>query len=119
MAAAASHYKTKAVIFMPVTTPMIKVDAVQARGAQTRLIGDTYDEACDAAIAYARESGAVFIHPFDELDVIAGQGTVGKEILEQMPRIPDAIYVCTGGGGLVSGIGTWVKARRWQTNPAQ
>jgi len=110
MAAAASHYKTKAVIFMPVTTPMIKVDAVKARGAQTRLIGDTYDEACDAAIAYARESGAVFIHPFDELDVIAGQGTVGKEILEQMPRIPDAIYVCTGGGGLVSGIGTWVKA---------
>lgn len=110
MAAAAAYYKTKAVIFMPVTTPMIKVDAVRARGAEARLIGDSYDEACAAAIAYAKDSGAVFIHPFDELDVIAGQGTVGKEILEQMPRMPEAIYVCTGGGGLISGIGTWVKA---------
>jgi len=110
MAAAAAHYKTKAVIFMPITTPMIKVQAVQAAGAETRLVGESYDEACDAAIAYSKESGAVFIHPFDELDVIAGQGTVGKEILEQMPRMPEAIYICTGGGGLVSGIGTWVKA---------
>lgn len=110
MAAAASYYNTKAVIFMPVTTPMIKVDAVQARGAETRLIGDTYDDACEAAINFAAESGAVFIHPFDEIDVIAGQGTVGKEILEQMPRTPAAVYVCTGGGGLVSGVGTWVKA---------
>jgi len=110
MAAAAAYYKTKAVIFMPVTTPMIKVDAVQARGAETRLIGDTYDAACDAAIDHAKKTGAIFIHPFDELDVIAGQGTVGKEILEQMPRMPAAIYVCTGGGGLVSGIGTWVKS---------
>ena len=95
MAAAAAHYKTKAVIFMPVTTPMIKVNAVQARGAQTRLIGDNYDAACEAALDYAKESGAIFIHPFDELAVIAGQGTVGKEILEQMPRPPAAIYVCT------------------------
>jgi len=52
----------------------------------------------------------VFIHPFDEIEVIAGQGTVGKEILEQMPSVPAAIYVCTGGGGLVSGVGAWVKA---------
>ena len=110
MAAAAAHYKTKAVVFMPVTTPMIKVNAVQARGAQTRLIGDNYDAACEAALDYAKESGAIFIHPFDELAVIAGQGTVGKEILEQMPRPPAAIYVCTGGGGLVSGIGAWVKS---------
>ena len=110
MASAASYYNTKAVIFMPVTTPQIKVDAVAAAGAETRLVGDSYDDACDAAISFAKESGAVFIHPFDELDVIAGQGTVGKEILEQMPRTPDAIYVCTGGGGLISGIGTWVKA---------
>ncbi len=110
MAAAAAHYKTKAVIFMPVTTPPIKVEAVTARGAETRLVGDNYDEACAAAIEFSNTSGAVFIHPFDEIDVIAGQGTVGKEILEQMPRVPEAIYVCTGGGGLVSGIGTWVKA---------
>ncbi len=110
MAAAAAYYKTKAVIFMPVTTPEIKINAVHARGAETRLIGDTYDEACEAAMDYAKETGAVFIHPFDELDVIAGQGTVGKEILEQMPRMPAAIYIPVGGGGLISGIGTWVKA---------
>ena len=110
MAAAAAYYNTKAVIFMPITTPMIKVEAVQARGAETRLVGDGYDAACAAALEYAEQSGAVFIHPFDEIDVIAGQGTVGKEILEQMPRTPDAIYVCTGGGGLVSGIGTWIKS---------
>lgn len=110
MAAAAAFYKTQAVIFMPVTTPQIKVKAVAARGAETRLVGDNYDEACAAALDFAAASGAVFIHPFDEIDVIAGQGTVGKEILEQMPRTPRAIYVCTGGGGLVSGIGTWIKA---------
>ncbi len=107
VAAAAQHYKIKALIFMPVTTPPIKVNAVQAMGAETRLIGDSYDDACEAALAHAAESGAVFVHPFDERDVIAGQGTVAKEILEQMPRTPAAIYVCTGGGGLVSGIGAW------------
>ena len=107
VAAAAQYYNINALIFMPVTTPPIKVSAVQAMGAQTKLVGDNYDEACDAAIQYAEESGAVFVHPFDERDVIAGQGTVGKEILEQMPRTPAAVYVCTGGGGLVSGIGAW------------
>lgn len=110
MAAAAAHYKTKAVIFMPITTPMIKVQAVQARGASTQLVGENYDEACAAALDYAKETGAVFVHPFDEIDVIAGQGTVGKEIMEQMPRTPAAVYVCVGGGGLVSGVGTYVKA---------
>ena len=107
VAAAARHYKTDAIIFMPVTTPPIKVSAVQAMGAKTELVGDTYDDACAAAIKYAAKTGAVFVHPFDERDVIAGQGTVGKEILEQMPRTPAAVYVCTGGGGLVSGIGAW------------
>ena len=110
MAAAASYYNANAVIFMPITTPAIKVEAVAARGAEPRLVGDNYDEACAAAIAYSEENGAVFIHPFDEIEVIAGQGTVGKEIMEQMPRTPAAIYVCTGGGGLVSGVGTWVKS---------
>lgn len=115
VAASAAHYGTKAVIFMPITTPPIKVEAVHARGGETRLIGDSYDEACDAALDYAKETGAVFIHPFDEIDVIAGQGTVGKEILEQMPRTPAAIYVCVGGGGLLSGIGTWVKSQSPET----
>jgi len=115
LAAAAAHYKTKAVIFMPITTPDIKVAAVQSRGASTQLVGETYDEACAAAIDYAKNTGAVFIHPFDELDVIAGQGTVGKEILAQMPVTPAAVYVCVGGGGLVSGVGTYVKAVSPQT----
>ena len=110
MAAAAAHYKTKATIFMPITTPMIKVDAVQARGATARLVGNSYDEAYAAALDFSKQTGAVFVHPFDEIDVIAGQGTVGKEITEQMPRTPAAIYVCVGGGGLVSGVGTYAKA---------
>jgi len=79
IAASARHYGAKAVIFMPVTTPPIKVDAVQSFGAQTRLVGDSYDAACAAALDYAKDTGAVFIHPFDEIDVIAGQGTVAKE----------------------------------------
>ena len=110
MAAAAAHYKTKAVIFMPITTPDIKVAAVQSRGASTQLVGESYDEACAAALDYAKNTGAVFIHPFDEIDVIAGQGTVGKEIMAQMPSPPAAVYVCVGGGGFVSGVGTYVKA---------
>lgn len=115
VAAAAKYYGTKAIIFMPVTTPLIKVDNVRAMGAEARLVGDNYDEACEAAIDFSKKSGAVFIHPFDAVEVIAGQGTVGKEILEQMPRPPAAIYVCTGGGGLVSGIATWVKAMSPET----
>ena len=115
VAASATYYGTKSVIFMPITTPPIKVEAVQARGGETRLIGDSYDAACDAALEYAKATGAVFIHPFDEIDVIAGQGTIGKEILEQMPRTPAAIYVCVGGGGLISGVGTWVKAKSPET----
>lgn len=109
IAKAAAYHGVNALIFMPVTTPAIKVAAVEARGAKTRLVGDTYDDACTAALDYAKETGAVFIHPFDELDVIAGQGTVGKEILNDAPRKVAAIYVCTGGGGLVSGIGTYAK----------
>lgn len=110
MAAAAAHYNTQAVIFMPITTPMIKVEAVQARGGQTRLVGDSYDAAYAAARDYAEETGALFIHPFDELDVIAGQGTVGQEILDDMPNPPAAIYLPVGGGGLISGVGAWIKA---------
>ncbi|MGB6318773.1 MAG: pyridoxal-phosphate dependent enzyme, partial [Litorimonas sp.] len=111
VAKSARHHDVDATIFMPVTTPPIKVAAVEARGAATRLVGDTYDDACAAAIAFSEETGAVFIHPFDELSVIAGQGTVAKEIFEDAPRDVAAIYVCTGGGGLVSGIGAYAKVR--------
>ncbi len=109
IAAAAQYYKTKAVIFMPVTTPEIKTKAVLAKGAEIKLIGDSYDDACAAALEYARKAGAVFIHPFDESDVIAGQGTIGKEILENCQTPPAAIYIPVGGGGLISGIGAYVK----------
>ncbi len=107
VAKAAAYHGVDATIFMPITTPSIKVAAVEARGAKTRLVGDTYDDACAAALAYSEETGAVFIHPFDELPVIAGQGTVAREIFEDAPRDVAAIYVCTGGGGLVSGIGAY------------
>lgn len=110
VAMSARHYGIDALIFMPVTTPRIKVSAVEALGGQTQLVGDNYDEACAAAIAHSKATGAIFIHPFDELDVIAGQGTVAKEIFEQATRNIAAIYVCTGGGGLVSGIGAYAKA---------
>lgn len=110
IAAAARHYGAKAIIFMPITTPRIKVDAVENFGAETRLGGDNYDAACAAALSYAQDSGAIFIHPFDEIDVIAGQGTVGKEILKAVPA-PSAVYVCTGGGGLVAGLGSYVKSQ--------
>jgi threonine dehydratase len=109
IAKAAAHHGVEALIFMPITTPQIKVAAVEARGAKTRLIGDTYDDACAAALAYSEQSGAVFIHPFDELSVIAGQGTVAKEVFEDAPCDVAAIYVCTGGGGLVSGIGSYAR----------
>ena len=108
VASAARHHGAEATIFMPVTTPPIKVNAVRGMGATVRLEGDTYDAACEAAMAWAEASGAVFIHPFDDPLVIAGQGTVAREILEDIPA-PAAIYVCCGGGGLVSGIGVWSK----------
>lgn len=115
VAAAAREFGTQAVIFMPITTPPIKVRAVEALCAETRLVGDNYDAACAAAFEYAEGSGAVFVHPFDEIDVIAGQGTVAKEISEQVSRPIAAVYVCTGGGGLVSGVGTWMKTTSPET----
>ena len=108
VASAAQFHGVAATIFMPVTTPPIKVDAVRAMGAEVVLAGDGYDAACEAAMDHAETSGALFIHPFDEPLVIAGQATVGREILEELPN-PAAIYVCTGGGGLVAGIASWVK----------
>ena len=97
-----------ATIYMPVTTPPIKVQAVRGMGAQVVLMGDGYDDAAAHAKLHASNANAVFIHPFDDPLVIAGQGTVGREILDEVPT-PSAIYVCCGGGGLVSGIAAWVK----------
>ncbi|MCT0227485.1 threonine ammonia-lyase, biosynthetic [Synechococcus sp. CS-1331] len=99
----------RAVIVMPVTTPEMKVRAVAARGAEVVLHGDNYDAACAEATRLGQERGLSFIHPFDDPDVIAGQGTIGLEILRQCSSPPDVIYVAVGGGGLIAGIAVYVK----------
>ena len=109
VALAAQKLGCKAVIVMPVTTPEMKVDAVAARGAEVVLHGDNYDDACTEAKRLEQERGLTFIHPFDDPDVIAGQGTIALEILRQCPEPPAAIYVAVGGGGLIAGIGAYVK----------
>ena len=99
-----------ATIFMPVTTPEIKVRAVEALGARIELQGDDYDTACELAIAFSLESGGFFIHPFDNSHVIAGQGTLGIEISEQLETSPAVIFLPIGGGGLAAGVAATVKA---------
>jgi threonine dehydratase len=111
VAVAAGLCDTVATVFMPVGAPLPKVAATVGYGAQVRLVGATVDEALVAAAEYAAETGAVFIHPFDHPDVIAGQGTVGLEILEQCPDVK-TIIAGVGGGGLISGIAVAVKALR-------
>ena len=112
VALAAQKRGVKSLIVMPKTTPAIKVRAVQALGGKTRLIGDTYDEAYAHAVLLAEGKGMPFIHPYDDPDVIAGQGTIGMEILHQRRDPIDAIFVPVGGGGLIAGIAAYVKALR-------
>lgn len=100
-----------ATIVMPRSTPPIKVQAVQNLGGQVVLTGDTFDEAFAHAKKLEQEQGGIFIHPFDDGDVIAGQGTIGKEILEQQPDV-SAVFVPVGGGGLAAGIAAYVKFLR-------
>jgi threonine dehydratase len=109
VALAASRLGARAIIVMPVTTPQVKVDAVKARGAEVVLHGDTYDDAYAYARQLEEEKGLTFIHPFDDPDVIAGQGTIGMEILRQCQQPIHAIFVAIGGGGLISGIAAYVK----------
>src|SRR5699024_6623839 len=97
-------------IVMPRTTPSIKVEAVRDLGAEIMLVGDTYDEACQRALALAKSEGRTFIHPYDDPEVIAGQGTIAMEILRQHPDPLHAIFVPVGGGGLIAGIAAYVKA---------
>jgi len=110
VALAAQRRGVRAVIVMPVTTPSIKVDAVRALGGEVELYGDTYDDAYARARQLETEHNYVFIHPFDDPDVIAGQGTIGLEILRQASETIDAIFVPVGGGGLIAGIAACVKA---------
>jgi threonine dehydratase len=109
VALAAKRKGIRAVIVMPVTTPAIKTEAVAALGGEVMLHGDTYDDAYARACELAAEEGLVFIHPFDDPDVIAGQGTIGKEILDQADEKIDVLFVPVGGGGLIAGIAAWVK----------
>lgn len=109
VALAAKKLGLDAIIVMPKTTPGIKVDAVKSYGAKAILIGDNYDEACEYATKYAREKKLNFIHPYDDSDVIAGQGTIGLEIIRQHADPIDVIFVPVGGGGLIAGIGSIVK----------
>jgi len=109
VALAAHRLGIKALIVMPTTTPPIKVEAVKNLGAKTVVHGDTYDEAYAHALKLAEEREMTFIHPYDDPDVIAGQGTVGMEILHQHTGDIHAIFVPVGGGGLIAGISAYVK----------
>ncbi|MBI5460900.1 MAG: threonine ammonia-lyase, biosynthetic, partial [Gammaproteobacteria bacterium] len=102
----------KALIVMPRTTPQIKVAAVRSYGARAVLHGDSYDEAYEHAVQLATEKGLVFIHPFDDPEVIAGQGTVAMELLRQHTGHPHAIFVPVGGGGLIAGMAAYIKQLR-------
>ncbi len=113
VALSAQRLKCKATIVMPVTTPQIKVAAVAGRGAKVILHGDTYDEAyAHSRPSCAKSRGLTFIHPYDDPDVIAGQGTIAMEILRQTRREIDAVFVAIGGGGLISGIAAYIKRLR-------
>lgn len=109
VALAARRRSIPAVIVMPETTPLIKVQAVIDLNAEVLLHGDDYDSALERALALARERNLVFVHPFDDPDVIAGQGTIAVEILRQSGGRLDAIFVPVGGGGLIAGIAVYVK----------
>ena len=108
VAYAAKSFKAKAVIIMPTTTPLIKVNRTKSYGAEVVLYGEVYDEACEHAYKLAEEHGYTFIHPFDDLTVATGQGTIAMEIIKEQPLV-DYILVPIGGGGLATGVSTLAK----------
>jgi threonine dehydratase len=112
VALGARRLSCRAVVVMPVTTPRLKIDAVQALGGEVVLQGDSYSDAYDHALTLQREQQLTFVHPFDDPDVIAGQGTIGMEILRQHQGSIDAVFVAIGGGGLISGVAAYIKAVR-------
>ena len=109
VALSALKLNCKATILMPITTPLVKVNAVKNLNAKVILHGDNYDETYKEAIRISNEEGLCFIHPFDDADVIAGQGTIAMELEQQLQIPPDAIYVAVGGGGLIAGISVYIK----------
>ena len=112
VALAAQKLKCRAVIVMPTTTPAIKINAVKARGAEVVLFGDSYSDAYVKALELEQSEQLTFVHPYDDPDVIAGQGTIALEILQAHPEPIEAIFCCVGGGGLLTGIAAYVKALR-------
>lgn len=108
VAYAAQCYGVKAVIVMPTTTPLIKVERTKAYGAEVVLYGDVYDQACEKAYELAAKNGYTFIHPFDDLRVATGQGTIAMEVIQDLPLV-DYILVPIGGGGLATGVSTLAK----------
>ncbi len=112
VALGAQKLGTKAIIVMPVTTPQLKVDAVKNLGGEVVLHGDSYSDAYSLALEIQRKQGLTFIHPFDDPEVIAGQGTIAMEILRQHQGRLDAVFLAIGGGGLVSGVANYIKAVR-------
>ncbi len=112
VALSAQKLGCRAVIVMPTTTPQIKIDAVAGRGAEVVLAGDSYDEASAHARMLEKRDQLIYVHPFDDPEVIAGQGTIGMEILRQHPDPIHAIFCCVGGGGLIAGVAAYVKRLR-------
>lgn len=108
VAYAAKAYGVKATIVMPTTTPLIKVNRTKSYGADVILYGDVYDESCAYALELAEDRGYTFIHPFDDLDVATGQGSIAMEIIKELPTV-DYILVPVGGGGLATGVSTFAK----------
>ena len=108
VALAAQRSGIKATIFLPSVAPISKVEATKKYGAETKIIDGIYDDAYEAAVEYQKETGAVFIHPFEDEQVIAGQGTIGLELIDQLQDM-DAVVVPIGGGGLISGISFVIK----------
>ena len=112
VALAANRMGIRAVIVVPVTTPQIKIDSVRSRGGPTVevvLHGDCFDEACTHAYMLAERDNLVFVHPYDDPDVIAGQGTIGMEIIRQLPQGVDTVFIPVGGGGLLAGVAVYLK----------
>ena len=108
VAVSAQKNNIKSTIFIPSIAPLSKIEATKSYGAEVKLIDGVYDDAYEAAVRYYKESGAVFVHPFDDELVIAGQGTIGLELLRRLPEL-DAVIVPIGGGGLIAGIATCIK----------
>lgn len=108
VAYAAQKFGCKATIVMPTITPLIKVNRTKSYGAEVILYGDVYDDSCEYAMKLAKEKGSTFVHPFDDLDIVTGQGSIAMEIVQELPTV-DYILVPVGGGGLITGVATLAK----------